>query len=96
MLWGGRRRTLSPVVCVAAVMSGAFAMFVTGQTRPRARDLGIAPGTIEPGPLNAITDVEPVRVLEVGRDGVDLALDPVAGSAWLSTTIGFASASLRS
>ncbi|PYR01444.1 MAG: aminopeptidase, partial [Acidobacteria bacterium] len=37
-------------------------MSVAGQTRPRARDLGIAPGTFEPGPLNAITDVEPVRV----------------------------------
>jgi D-aminopeptidase len=32
------------------------------QSRPRARDLGIAPGTMEPGPLNAITDVEGVRV----------------------------------
>src|SRR6266576_4292534 len=25
-------------------------------SRPRARDLGIAPGVMEPGPLNAITD----------------------------------------
>jgi D-aminopeptidase len=25
--------------------------------RPRARDLGITPGILEPGPLNAITDV---------------------------------------
>ena len=30
--------------------------------RPRARDLGIAPGVMEPGPLNAITDVAGVRV----------------------------------
>jgi len=30
--------------------------------RPRARDLGIAPGVLEPGPLNAITDVAGVRV----------------------------------
>jgi len=30
--------------------------------RPRARDLGIAPGIFPPGPLNAITDVEGVRV----------------------------------
>jgi D-aminopeptidase len=32
------------------------------QSRPRARDLGIAPGTMEPGPHNAITDVAGVRV----------------------------------
>ena len=31
-------------------------------TRPRARDLGIRPGAMEPGPLNAITDVPGVRV----------------------------------
>jgi D-aminopeptidase len=30
--------------------------------RPRARDLGIEPGVLEPGPLNAITDVAGVRV----------------------------------
>jgi D-aminopeptidase len=30
--------------------------------RPRARDLGIAPGALTPGPLNAITDVTGVRV----------------------------------
>ena len=31
-------------------------------TRPRARDLGITIGRMEPGPLNAITDVTGVRV----------------------------------
>ena len=30
--------------------------------RPRARDLGIAPGAMPPGPLNAITDVADVRI----------------------------------
>ncbi len=30
--------------------------------RPRARDLGVAPGVFPPGPLNAITDVEGVTV----------------------------------
>jgi len=30
--------------------------------RPRLRELGIEPGILEPGPLNAITDVEGVRV----------------------------------
>jgi D-aminopeptidase len=34
----------------------------SSQERPRARDLGIAPGAMDPGPLNAITDVGGVRV----------------------------------
>jgi D-aminopeptidase len=33
-----------------------------GAPRPRARDLGITPGILSPGPLNAITDVEGVLV----------------------------------
>lgn len=33
--------------------------------RCRARDLGIAPGNLQPGPLNAITDVSGVRVGQV-------------------------------
>ena len=33
--------------------------------RPRARDLGVAPGVFPPGPLNAITDVAGVRVGQV-------------------------------
>ena len=32
------------------------------QDRARARDLGVAPGIHAPGPLNAITDVDGVRV----------------------------------
>ena len=32
------------------------------EERPRARDLGVAPGVFPPGPLNAITDVAGVRV----------------------------------
>ena len=42
---------------VAAVLA-----FSQGGGRPRARDLGIAPGQLQPGPLNAITDVGGVRV----------------------------------
>src|SRR5436190_11223830 len=30
--------------------------------RPRARDLGVAPGSMTPGPLDGITDVAGVRV----------------------------------
>jgi D-aminopeptidase len=35
------------------------------EPRPRARDLGFAPGVFPPGPLNAITDVAGVRVGQV-------------------------------
>lgn len=33
--------------------------------RPRAREIGLAPGVLSPGPLNAITDVAGVRVGQV-------------------------------
>ncbi len=33
-----------------------------GTPRPRVRDLGITPGVLQPGPLNAITDVDGVQV----------------------------------
>lgn len=35
---------------------------VQAAERPRARDLGITPGVLQPGPLNAITDVAGVKV----------------------------------
>lgn len=38
------------------------AQTATISDRPRARDLGVAPGIFRPGPLNAITDVPGVRV----------------------------------
>src|SRR5690348_8587094 len=45
---------------------GAFmaitAIAVGQESRPRARDLGLAPGVFEPGHLNAITDVAGVSV----------------------------------
>ncbi len=45
------------VAIVAFAASPALA-----QQRPRARDIGIAPGLLQPGSLNAITDVSGVRV----------------------------------
>jgi D-aminopeptidase len=47
---------------LSAVMFCAFSTTISSQNRPRARDLGIAPGVFSTGPLNAITDVEGVRV----------------------------------
>jgi len=47
---------------VLSAISAFSAVAVLGQPRPRARDLGIAPGIYSPGALNAITDVDGVRV----------------------------------
>jgi len=71
--------------------------------RPRARDLGIAPGASTPGPLNAITDVDGVRVGHVTitegaavRTGVTAILphggnlyqDKVAGAVFVGNAFG--------
>src|SRR5437762_2554290 len=45
------------------VLISLFAMQIqTSPSRPRAREIGIVPGVLEPGPLNAITDVAGVLV----------------------------------
>ncbi len=44
------------------VFSVSVVFTLSAQPRPRARDLGIAPGIYPPGPLNAITDVRGVKV----------------------------------
>jgi D-aminopeptidase len=71
--------------------------------RPRARDLGVAPGVYDPGPLNAITDVEGVKVGhttivrgDTVRTGVTAILphggnlfqDKVAGAVFVGNAFG--------
>ena len=73
------------------------------EPRPRARDLGIAPGVFPPGPQNAITDVSGVRVGQVTliegesvRTGVTAILphagnlfqDKVAGAVFVGNAFG--------
>ena len=69
---------LRPIISVGCVLSAmsitALAPYVSASdaaiatsegnefARPRARDIGIAPGILTPGPLNAITDVAGVLV----------------------------------
>jgi D-aminopeptidase len=74
--------------CAALLVVGmAAAVAAQGrEERPRARDLGITPGTLATGPLNAITDVDGVRVGQVTliegdnvRTGVTVVL-PHAGN----------------
>jgi D-aminopeptidase len=56
------------------------------QTRPRARDIGIAPGVFPTGANNAITDVAGVRVghTTVKRDGVNTGVTAILppGERW--------------
>jgi L-aminopeptidase/D-esterase len=62
---------------------------LSAQERPRARELGVAPGVFQPGPLNAITDVAGVLVGQVTviegdsvRTGIT-AIRPHAGNLFL-------------
>ena len=81
----------------------AVAAYSQSPARPRARDLGIAPGSLTPGPLNAITDVAGVRVghttLNYGdkvRTGVTAILphggnlfqEKVAGAVFVGNAFG--------
>ncbi len=53
----------APAVLIPTVLAtGDTGSAGTQEKRPRAREMGIAPGVFPPGPLNAITDVEGVRV----------------------------------
>ncbi len=52
----------SMAIVSAQPEQGGPAQSQGGAQRPRARELGIAPGVFEPGPHNAITDVAGVRV----------------------------------
>jgi D-aminopeptidase len=61
--WQALNRRESFWKCLSAISAVSALIVVAGaQTRPRARDLGIAPGIFAPGALNAITDVDGVRV----------------------------------
>lgn len=54
-------RLFAAVILMFAITTSSAAQS-DGDDRPRARDLGIAPGILTPGPHNAITDVAGVRV----------------------------------
>jgi D-aminopeptidase len=54
-------RSVSTLLFCLLLQAGTTAMAGSDE-RPRARDIGLIVGTFEPGPLNAITDVEHVRV----------------------------------
>ena len=53
---------LTSVVTLGLLATGAITQAAQPEERPRARDLGIIIGALEPGEHNAITDVHGVRV----------------------------------
>jgi D-aminopeptidase len=91
------------ILGITAVIA-AVSMTGAGQEkRPRARDLGVEPGVFPPGPLNAITDVQGVKVGhatvvqgENVRTGVTAILphggnlfqDKVAGAVFVGNAFG--------
>ena len=84
-------------------LTGSLSAVAQDGAKPRARDLGIAPGVFPPGVLNAITDVAGVRVGHVTliegaavRTGVTAILphqgnvfqDKVAGAVFVGNAFG--------
>ena len=53
-------RPIRPITILAAAV--LLALAAGAEERPRIRDLGVRPGVLPTGPLNAITDVDGVRV----------------------------------
>lgn len=59
-----RKNAIGPCV-VVALLAGCLTTQSAAQNRPRARELGVAPGVFAPGARNAITDVRGVTVGQV-------------------------------
>jgi D-aminopeptidase len=95
------RVSFSAFVATFVAIGGVFPL--AQSARPRARDLGIAPGVYPPGALNAITDVDGVKVGHttiVEGDGVRTGVtailphtgnvfqDKVAGAVFVGNAFG--------
>ena len=110
---GGRLQSSSMVqarIRSLVATTGALALVVASvgplaaqEVRPRARDIGITPGVLPTGPLNAITDVADVRVGHVTRiegdrirtgvtaivpHGGNVFRDKVAGAVFVGNAFG--------
>ena len=83
-----RRRGLVHVALIVVALTALHtgSSMAQQQTRPRARDIGIAPGVFPTGANNAITDVAGVRVghTTVKRDGVNTGVTAILppGERW--------------
>src|SRR6185437_14881768 len=91
------------LLLLAAFAAASALMVAAAQPKPRARDLGVAPGVYPPGALNAITDVAGVRVgqttIVTGDDvrtgvtaivphGGNVFQDKVAGAVFVGNAFG--------
>ena len=66
-------RPVSILLCGLLLLHPGVTTLADSDERPRARDIGLVVGTFKPGPLNAITDVEHVRVGHATRiEGDDI------------------------
>ena len=74
-------RSVLPLALILMNLIAAAA----SQSRPRARDLGIAPGAMDPGAHNAITDVAGVRVGHTTIVDVTSAPDLTKTRPWEAT-----------
>lgn len=59
------------LILLVSMIAGMTPPLLLAQARPRAREIGVAPGVLSPGPLNAITDVAGVLVGQVTVDDGD-------------------------
>src|SRR3954451_13990185 len=97
------KRIFSLTLVTTTIALAGLSTTPGAQGKPRARDLGIAPGVHQPGPLNAITDVAGVRVGHTTviagdrvRTGVTAILphggnifqDKVAGAVFVGNAFG--------
>ena len=91
------------VLTAVAVLATADLLAQGDGGRPRARDIGLAPGVFTPGPLNAITDVAGVKVGHLTLDiddrvrtgvtvivphGGNLFQDKVPGAVFVGNAFG--------
>jgi D-aminopeptidase len=65
------QRVSRRLILLASMIAGMTPLLLLAQARPRAREIGVAPGVLSPGPLNAITDVAGVLVGQVTVDDGD-------------------------
>lgn len=56
------KKVLLALLLLLALVTSLPSPFAAEEPRLRVRDLGVSPGVLSPGPLDAITDVEGVRV----------------------------------
>jgi D-aminopeptidase len=86
-----RATACAALIVVALTVTFTGSTMAQQQTRPRARDIGVAPGVFPTGAYNAITDVAGVRVghTTVKRDGVNTGVTAILppGERWFQERV---------